>query len=138
MKKIIFLTAIFITACTPKIDIYEFIQKDHTEQIPYTDDFDCKDFTETFIKNASVYGIDAFPVGVGWWDGDNLIFHQFVGVNTPEGTIWVEPQTDQTYVVSESGGSLCVVGGNCITNKLVFIYTKQISQFELNCLAYMF
>lgn len=97
-----------------------FLSKDKTNFIPYTVDFDCVQFSETLIENANYKGFEAIPVMVGWNTDDGIALHEFVAFNTSDGVIWVEPQNDREYVVSEK--SLCYTDGECITSELLFVY----------------
>lgn len=91
----------------------QFIQEDETQRETFVlNSFDCVQFSEALIKNAKEQGFDAIPVMVGWDSGDDLILHMFVAFNTSDGIIWIEPQNDREYVVSEK--SLCHVEGDCI------------------------
>jgi hypothetical protein len=109
---------LFFLLFTPK-DIHAFVESDKTNEIQYSEDFDCKDFTETFIENA--VGFNAYPVGVGLRYGDTLVFHQFVGVEIDGKVYWIEPQSDQFYEVAEAGEMLCFVDGECFA-ELAFVY----------------
>ena len=117
MDKIFFL--IFTLFSLPsRNDVVNFLLEDETNLIPYSDEFDCKGFTETLMDNA--IGFDAFPVAVGWNNGDGVVYHVFVGFETSDGVVWVEPQNDRFYVVSEE--SLCYEDGECVGD-LLFVYT---------------
>lgn len=120
MKEIILLIYLFFY--TPsESDLILFLEKDKTNEIPYSDNFDCKDFTETLIGNSF---IKAYPVGVGWDNGDGVVYHVFVTFETKDGIFWVEPQNDRFYDVSDSGLPLCYSDGECVTDKLLFVYTS--------------
>lgn len=122
MKKILFTIILLLNSISLKPDIHTFVLEDKTNELPYSSEFDCKDFTETFINNARAIGIDAFSVGVGWRVEGKILFHQFVGIQSHGEIIWLEPQTDQFYAVTEAGKPLCVIGGECVTDNLVFIH----------------
>lgn len=101
-------------------DVTIFLLKDQTNSIPYTVEFDCVQFSETLIKKANSKGFEAIPVMVGWSTDSGIALHEFVSFSTSDGIVWVEPQNDKEYTVSEK--SLCYKDGECITNKLLFVY----------------
>lgn len=100
-------------------DVLEFISTDKTNEIPYSIEFDCVQYSETLITNSQNHGFDAVPVMVGWDRDGKLALHEFVAFNTTDGIIWVEPQNDRQYVVSEK--SLCYIDGECVGD-FRFIY----------------
>lgn len=101
-------------------DVLDFVLVDQTNTIPYSSSFNCVQFSETLIENAEKEGFKAEPVMVGWWQDGQLILHEFVAFETKDGTIWIEPQNDNQYIVSEQ--SLCYTNGECVTNELAFVY----------------
>lgn len=101
-------------------DLTVFLLKDQTNSIPYTTEFDCVQFSETLIKNANSKGFEATPVMVGWSTDNGIALHEFVSFSTSDGIVWVEPQNDKEYTVSEK--SLCYKDGECITKNLIFVY----------------
>lgn len=99
-------------------DVINFIERDKTNLIQYTEDFDCKDFSETLVKNA--VGFDAYPVGVGWSGDNGITFHMFVAFETSDGIVWVEPQNDRIYTTSKE--FLCYEDGECVSDNLLFVF----------------
>lgn len=111
------LAIIFTLFLKSKSDVLAFVATDKTNEIPYSAEFDCVQYTETLIENA--VGFDAVPVMVGWDDNGTLVLHEFAAFNTKDGIVWIEPQNDRQYVVSDK--SLCYVDGECIAD-FRFIY----------------
>lgn len=101
-------------------DLTVFLSKDKTNLIPYTFEFDCVQFSETLIENANSKGFEAFPVMIGWKTKNGIVLHEFVAFSTSDGIIWVEPQNDKEYFVSEK--SLCYTDKECVTNEVIFVY----------------
>jgi len=101
-------------------DLTVFLSKDQTNLIPYTAEFDCVQFSETLIENAGSKGFKAAPVMVGWNTDNGLALHEFVSFVTSDGIVWIEPQNDKEYIVSEN--SLCYADGECVTKELLFVY----------------
>lgn len=112
----IFLLFFTLFLKTPE-QVYDFLILDQTNTISYSAEFDCVQYSETLIENA--VGFDAVPVMVGWKTDESFAYHEFVAFNTTEGIIWIEPQNDRQYVVSES--ELCYIDGECIAD-LSFVY----------------
>lgn len=127
MKNIILLSsALLLIYLAPskatREGLLEFIEKDQTNTIPYSADFDCVQFSEKLIQNAALEGYEAIPVMVGWKQDGRLLLHEFVAVKVEGEIFWVEPQNDRFYNVSQSGGPLCYTDGECVTEKTSFLF----------------
>ncbi len=85
-------------------ELKAFIVDDQTDKLIYTGDFICGDFTEKLIENAYQNGISSWPIFVGM----KPISHMFAAfLTTDKGMIWIEPQTDEEYKISNVGEPLC-------------------------------
>jgi hypothetical protein len=111
MKGLAMEIIILLFAFFSKPDLAEFIQSDKTNEIQYTEGFNCRDYTAVFVENARAVGIDAFPIGAGFFIGENLVFHEFVGIQVDGEILWFEPQTDLFYIVNTE--YLCYEDGEC-------------------------
>lgn len=122
MNEFMFLmTMLFSSLGATRADVGMFVQYDKTNEIQYTIDFDCVQFSETLVKNAEAYGFDAFVVQTAWNTDNGIAFHEFVAFNTIEGIVWIEPQNDMEYTVTETGNRLCHTDGECVSSDLMFI-----------------
>jgi hypothetical protein len=122
MDKIIILFMALVAGSKSNQDLISFVLADQTNTMEYSESFDCVQFSEEFIKNAKLQRFDAIPVMVGWKVDGALALHEFVAVQTADGVAWVEPQNDRFYDVSKSGGPLCYTDGECVTDKLSFMF----------------
>lgn len=100
--------------------LQEFVEFDKTNELAYTEEFQCKEFTAVFVENAEIAGFDAYPVTVGFWSNDVLLFHEFAAVDYEGVTYWIEPQSDDFYTVAEDGENLCLTTGGCF-GRLAFV-----------------
>jgi hypothetical protein len=124
MEKItlFFLGLTFFFSTPTRADILSFIADDKTNEIPYTAEFDCVQFSETLIGEASERGIEARKVFVIWETESGKAYHAFVQFETSDGPVWIEPQNDQEYSIANQGEALCNVNGECVTDKLFMVY----------------
>ena len=100
--------------------LQEFVQFDKTNELSYTETFQCVEFTAEFVNNAQIAGFDAYPVTVGFWSSDVLLFHEFAAVDYEGVTYWIEPQSDDFFVIAKAGESLCFTSGQCF-GRLAFV-----------------
>lgn len=132
MKKIFFLIlfAPISLSINPTITLDEFIELDKTNEVMFVEDvFDCQNYTETFVENATRYGFDAYPVYAGLSKNGTLVYHMFVEVQVDDRVYWIEPQLDLYYKISEIGEPLCLMDGRCVTQELIYvIIEKDVSQ----------
>ena len=85
----------------------DFILQDHTNWNEYTDDYNCVNFSLDLVLNAEKIKIHAWIVAVNF--ADQPRGHTFVGFKTNDkGIIWIEPQSDDAYIVSKIGQPLCL------------------------------
>lgn len=103
-------------------NLQEFVEFDKTNDLPYSEEFQCKEFTAEFVSNAEIAGFDAYPVTVGFWSNDTLLFHEFAAVDYEGVTYWIEPQSDDFYNVAKVGESLCLIDGKCFGRLVVVIH----------------
>lgn len=104
-----------------KQDLVDFIKSDTTNNLVYSDNFDCKNFSETLVSNAKQEGFEAFTVWVAMRTNGAVTYHVFVGFNVNGEVVWIEPQNDTQYVFSGIGESLCYTTGECVSDELLFI-----------------
>lgn len=109
---------LFVLLNNPSLQ--EFIQFDKTNELPYTETFQCKEFTAEFVGNAKIAGFDAYPVTVGFWNNEVLLFHEFAAVDYEGTTYWIEPQSDDFFVIAKAGENLCFKNGRCF-GRLAFV-----------------
>lgn len=82
----------------------DFIERDRTETLEYSDDFVCSRFAATFKQNAFDAGFRCFYVNIKF---SGLAGHAIVAFNTTDkGLIFIEPQHD-LLVSLEIGKSYC-------------------------------
>lgn len=120
MNNIIILIALLFSDLKTIQDLYAFIESDKTNEIPYSETFDCVQYSETLIENA--VGFDVIPVMVGWYSESGLVYHEFVAFEIQGEIIWIEPQNDREYIVADSGQPLCYKDGECATQELYFMF----------------
>jgi hypothetical protein len=105
-------------------DVYSFLNEDDTDNMVYSENFNCVSFSETLIERAREKGFVAVYVSV-WWP-EFWIGHTFVAFHSEdEGIIWIEPQNDREYVVVDfskpvpyDGDILCYVDGECYKGQM--------------------
>jgi hypothetical protein len=118
------------------MELVSFLSDDHTnwnEYIPGK--YVCLDFAIDLVENAEKRFIKAWIVGVDF--SDNPDGHAFVAFETSDrGTIYVEPQGDNTYSVLEVGKPLCDDWGmyKCMGKVASFEYMQ--CQHSQLCLPY--
>ena len=93
--------------------LVDFLLKDHTNWNEWTNDYVCVNFSLDLVANARAKGINAWIVAVKFsghpYDKTQPDGHTFVAFRTiDQGIIWVEPQTDEMYTVTEIGKDLCL------------------------------
>ncbi len=88
-------------------DLVSFLEKDHTNWNTYIPGkYMCLDFSNDLVANATRQGIKAWIVAVDFVAGGPG--HAFVAfATTDRGTVYVEPQADDTYPVVAVGRDLC-------------------------------
>jgi hypothetical protein len=84
-------------------EVKEIIALDKTEQIPYTDDFTCIDFSHSLISVFRQKGIYSC---IAYLEMGELA-HAVVALNSTEGLIFIEPQTDQIIKKLSVGDNYC-------------------------------
>lgn len=96
-------------------ELKRFINKDHTDDLHWTEEFDCSEFSYTFIKNFAKEGFYASGVELEFYKSDEEYGHIIVVVNTTDrGLIYVEPQDDITIKNIDIGDNYCdLVYWNC-------------------------
>lgn len=73
----------------------DFVKKDKTERLVYSDDFDCTDFSYTFLKNFAKEGYYGCTAVLDLIEDNEIGGHMIVAVNTVDrGLIYIEPQDD--------------------------------------------
>jgi hypothetical protein len=96
-----------------RAQVERFLQADRTSEGVY--DYgvhDCIEFSNELVLAARERGIPAWVATVQF-EG-MPIGHAFVAIRTSDrGMIWVEPQTDQEFVISGPGSPLCTKIGWC-------------------------
>ena len=109
--------------------LLNFIIRDDTDELEWSEDFDCTEFSNRFIKNFAKEGFFACTTEISFEDGRG---HIIVAVNTTDkGLRYVEPQDD--YIIEPArlkvGEKYCeIVGWYCKWNDTI---SKISSCFEL-------
>ena len=89
---------------TPSLqEVRKILEEDKINEIPYTDDFTCIDFSFGLIQNffkKKVYACAVYMIF-----GETA--HAIVAVNTTEGIIYIEPQTDDIIFNLKEGDDYC-------------------------------
>jgi hypothetical protein len=89
-----------------RAELMNYIQKDRTNLNTLTPSYNCVNFSMDLANNAKAAGMIAWVVGVTFADGQ--VRHTFVAFMTSDrGIVWIEPQTDEAYIVSDVGQPLC-------------------------------
>ncbi len=86
------------------MDLENWLQEDQTDAESHSDpDFICTDFTAMLTIHARTQGYDMGIVWVnGTYDSTNKIFyHAINAIETSEGLVYVEPQTDEVWWCNE-------------------------------------
>jgi|SRR3990167_1045032 len=89
-------------------DLQLFLAQDHTNwNVWKCPEYTCNNFTNDLINNSILRGIPAGAVALFWSEFE--IGHAFVWFDTIEyGRVYVEPQTDYTYLIPKTGDKLCL------------------------------
>lgn len=126
MKRLFSILILFFTlSISRNLTLDEFVELDKTNEIMFVEDvFDCQQYTETFVKNATVAGFVAHPVYAGLYKNGEVVHHMFVEVVIDGEVFWIEPQLDLYYKISEVGKPLCLLDGRCVTKKTIYIYIE--------------
>ncbi len=92
-------------------ELVSFLEKDHTNWNKYVPGkYTCLEFSMDLVVNARKQGIQAWIVTVDFTSGGPG--HAFVGFKTSDrGTVYVEPQADDTYPLVKVGVPLCDAWG---------------------------
>jgi len=94
--------------------LIDFILKDHTNWNVWSKTYTCVNFSMDLVDNAKSQDIDAWIVAVDFTGQPEG--HAFVAFPTTDrGVIWIEPQSDNAYTVSQIGQPLCLANnpGKC-------------------------
>jgi len=83
--------------------LVEFLREDDTDKIPYSEDFNCFDYTNTLLKHAYMLGYDGCAVQLEFNDSGHMI----AGFHTDRGFVYVEPQDDTIIYDLEVGDDYC-------------------------------
>ena len=89
----------------PTLD--EFLSFDKTNEIPYSEDFKCVEFSERLVANAQRFGIESEVVYVFFRNEGGMVFHAIVYF--PEYDVYIEPQSDDYYYIESN--MLCAKAG---------------------------
>ncbi len=88
-------------------ELIDFILNDHTNWNTYSDIYNCVNFSIDLVSGARQKGIQAWIVSVSFVG--KTIGHSFVAFPTKDrGEIWIEPQSDEAYTISQVGQPLCL------------------------------
>jgi len=85
----------------------QFILADNTDSYEWSKDFDCTEFSYTFIENLAKKGYYSCSAELDLFTDGKDIGHIIVAVKTDKGIYYVEPQTDK--VISTE---LLIIGKN--------------------------
>lgn len=97
-------------------DVLRFVRQDRTDKLDLAQGFGCIQFSETLVRNAQQRGFMATGelAYMALDDYGNIYGHEFVQFWTVDrGLVWIEPQTDDEYIVQPVGGKLCAPWGWC-------------------------
>jgi hypothetical protein len=101
-------------------EVMAFVASDQTNTLPYSDNFDCTQFTQTLIDNARARGFIASAVTIYFDEQGNDMHDISAFWTTDKGIIWVEPQDDTQYDMTFPGGKLCSSDGFCWGTPFLF------------------
>ena len=88
-------------------ELVDFILEDHTNWNTWSTKYNCVNFSMDLIINAKKQRFEAWIVVVTFVN--NAEGHAFVAFPTTDsGVIWIEPQSDDAYIVSKIGQLLCL------------------------------
>ena len=93
-------------------ELIKFLQEDKTDEMNWSEEFDCNEFTNTFIRNFADKGYFSCAVAL---DFEGMSAHALVAVETREGLLlYIEPQDDFIIESLEIGDNYCEkVNWNC-------------------------
>lgn len=86
-------------------DIKSFLQNDKTNEHAYTPGFQCLNFTDTLIRNATEKGFECGQVEV-YYKGNDHTAHSVVAFYLQDETVFIEPQDDTVIGSIKKIGSL--------------------------------
>lgn len=88
--------------------LIDFILNDHTNWNVWTEEYNCVNFSMDLVTNTQSQNMVAWMVAVTF--SDHPEGHVFVAFPTSDSdVIWIEPQTDDAYFMSQVGEPLCLV-----------------------------
>ncbi len=70
----------------------EFLEQDQSDTMPYTDDFNCVQFSHLLAHNAQQAGYEAYMVVI---DSGTKVHHAITGIQIEGGVVFIEPQDDK-------------------------------------------
>lgn len=79
-------------------DVMKFARNDDTKYYEWTNEYDCKSFTEDFIKNSISNGLYSCFARMHFTNGD---WHAIAQYNTNRGIIYIEPQSGEQINLKE-------------------------------------
>ena len=85
-------------------EVKDFLDDDHTDRNPYTDDYVCSHFASDLISNALDNGILACGVEIRYVSNKG---HKIVAFPTEDGVVLIEPQTDEEIKGLVVGSEYC-------------------------------
>lgn len=109
--------------------LWDFVLKDKTNNLEWSEEFDCTEFSNRFIKNFAKKGFFACTTELNMIINGEESGHILVTVKTDEGLYYIEPQSDVVFPADklQVGKNYCnIVGWNCYWE-----ITKISSCFEL-------
>jgi len=82
-------------------ELWDFVVRDDTDEQEWSEDFDCTEFSNRFIRNFAEKGFFACIVELDLKNGEESFGHILVAINTTDaGLVYVEPQ-DDTIIPSD-------------------------------------
>jgi len=91
-------------------ELWNFLARDDTNELEWSEDFDCTEFSNRLIRNLARKGFFACTVEIDLRNEEEDFGHILVAVNTTDvGLVYVEPQ-DDTIIPSEKmkiGANYC-------------------------------
>lgn len=122
MKKLLICFLVIFPLSLFPNSLFDFVKIDKTNEIEYSESFDCVDFSDVILKNSKYYGLQTREVGTILNQNEKIYLHMFIEFTYQNKVYWFEPQNDKFYIPSEVGKKLCFDDNTCVADEILSIH----------------